>query len=442
MLVLYSIISLFGAFIWIRYYRLIDIFEHEIQYSYFVSFVLGGMSCGLVLGLDHYYGNFYFSNDGSASNDFFYSFIEIGLVEETSKVLAFLVAFGLLRKHINEPLDYIIHISVIALGFSAFENILYFNRFGADIINSRIVLSSFGHVFDTSFFAYGLIMSKRSSKKIQQLLYPLVYLFLAALAHGVYDFLLIHEFDFNILLFILYFFVMVSIYSTILNNALNVSPYFTYEKVVNPRNVLNKLIAYYSTFLSMQLLILIFNKGLTKGLGFMFSGIVPIGLIMLVILVRLSRFTLIKDRWEQISLTLPFSYGSLSQDGSTRMNMSIKGDGIDEADVGELYGKELWLCPLSLRNTFFQEDLAIKMSEKLFLTGDEIYYKIDVSGSRELLPNEILIKAKTFETTKAREQYPIVAIMEKEDNLKTEDGTSYSNLVFLQWGFLKQREDL
>lgn len=441
MLALYTIIALFGAFIWILYYRLIDIFEHDVKHSYLISFVLGCLSSLLVLETADLYTTFYFENDGTVLNDFFYCFLEIGLVEETSKVIGFLIALALLRKQMNEPLDFIIHISVVALGFSAIENILYFKKYGADIINARMVLSSFGHVFDTSIFAYGLIKAQRSKRKILQIVFPIGYLFLAALAHGVYDFLLIHEFDFSTLLFMLYFFVMVSVYSTVLNNALNVSPYFTYEKVVNPRKVLNKLILYYGIFLLVQLGVLILNKGLNKGLSIMVSGIIPVGFIMLVILTRLSRFTLIKDRWENISLELPFSYGAPSQDGSTRMNMSIKGDGIDEADVGELFGKDLWLCALSPRNTFFEEDLEITMSEKLFLAGDEIYYKINVSGNRESLPHEILIKAKTFETTKAREQYPIVAIMEQEENAKEVDGVTYPNLVFLQWAFLKERTD-
>jgi RsiW-degrading membrane proteinase PrsW (M82 family) len=435
MIIAYSAVALFGSWIWFRYYKLIDVFERENNAHLLISFILGALSVYPVILFGSVVGKIYFEEDGTAINDFFYAFIEVGLVEESAKVLAFGISWFFVRKHLNEPLDYIFHISIVALGFSTVENVLYFNNHGTEIINARIVMSSFGHIFDTSVFAYGLIYANIYQRKYKVFLVP-AFLLLAALAHGIYDFLVIHDFPFNILLFIIYFFAMVSMYSTVLNNALNLSPFFTYAIVVHPQKVLSRLLGYYAILLVLQFLLLWYDKDLGQAITKMAGGLIYIGLIMMVILNRLSRFKLIQNKWKRLSLGMPF--GVRPEAG---LRFRIHGDGPDEADVAELYGRPVMLCPLSYNATELGHELEITLEQKLFLLDEEVYYKVSLQQhGLSVSYSEVYLKAKTFETTKARDQYPIVAVLyPKENGLQLEERT-FHDFEFVEWAYLKERE--
>jgi RsiW-degrading membrane proteinase PrsW (M82 family) len=432
MIIAYTLISLFGAWIWFKYFQFIDIFERERNRYFIISFICGALSVVPVIALDKLVGNFYFNLDGTWLGDFFFSFIEIGLVEESSKVLAFGLAWLFIRKQLNEPLDYIYHISIVALGFSTVENIKYFNSYGVDIINSRIVMASFGHIFNTSLFAYGIIYSRFRHPKVRGIL-PLVFLLLAGLTHGIYDFVLLHDFPFNSVVFMAYFFLMVSVFSTVLNNAMNLSPYFTYNLIVHPRNLMSKLMMYYGIFLALQFSLIAYNETVLIAIYKMFSGMLYVFLVMLIILGRLSRFKLIQNRWKKIRLELPFSIKP-----SGGFALSIRGDGMAEADVAMLFGKPLLLCPLSYTNSTIDAEIPILIQEKLFLYKEEVYYRVSLEGSITALPKAVFLKAKTFETTRAYQQYPIVAILYPHDENASIEDNRFDDFQFVEWAYLKE----
>jgi RsiW-degrading membrane proteinase PrsW (M82 family) len=187
MIIIYIIIAIFIAWIWVDYYRLIDIYESESLKYFILTFFLGCASVLIVIGLNRYIlDKFPFELNGDFVNDFLYSVFRIGLVEEFAKTIPFLIVYFLFRKQFNEPIDYLAFICIAALGFSAAENVQYFRMHGPYIINSRAILATVGHMFDTSLIAYGIIRYKYYSKK--SIIGLLAFIFLAALSHGFYDF--------------------------------------------------------------------------------------------------------------------------------------------------------------------------------------------------------------------------------------------------------------
>ncbi len=184
MIIAYTIIAIFIAWIWVDYYRLIDVFESE-KLSYFIlTFLLGASSVFIVLGINRYFlDQFNFELNGEFVNDSFYSVFKVGVVEEFAKLVPFLILLAFFRKQLNEPIDYLAFICISALGFSAAENVMYFQKHGPDIITGRAILSTVGHMFDTALIGYGIMRYHFYSKKYG-VFRLLAFFFLAALSHG------------------------------------------------------------------------------------------------------------------------------------------------------------------------------------------------------------------------------------------------------------------
>ena len=96
-------------------------------------------------------------------------------IEELSKLILFLGFFYLFKKEFNEPVDYIIFICIIALGFSALENYLMFQKGisnyqnGDDsiewLISARAILGSVGHMVYAAIIGYGFVLYKYHPNK-------------------------------------------------------------------------------------------------------------------------------------------------------------------------------------------------------------------------------------------------------------------------------------
>ncbi len=294
MLIFYILIAIFIAWIWVDYFLLIDIYEKDNLGYLILMFLLGASSVLIVFGLEKYFlKHFNFELTNSFINDFIYSVLKIGLVEEISKLIPFLIFYKLFKKQFNEPIDYIIFISVSALGFSAVENIIYFNRNGAGIINGRAILSTVGHMFDTALIGYGIVLYKFKQKP---LIILIIFLFLAAFSHGFYDFWLLYESTKKggIFITILYFLITIEIFSTILNNSLNNSSFFNYKIVIDSNRVYKKLLIYYGLVYLLQTIVLSFSEGLEYALKVLHGSIYFTGFIIIITSKRLSRFKLMK----------------------------------------------------------------------------------------------------------------------------------------------------
>ena len=371
MIFLYAFIAIFIGWIWIDYYRLIDIYDKEELKYFLLTFFLGGLSIFIVFGVDVLIRGYKFKPDGTFLNDFLYSFLDVGIIEEFAKLVPFLIMLLLFRKQINEPIDYLAFISVSALGFASAENILYFLDGGASRIASRAILADVGHMFDTSLIAYGIILVK--FKKVKSNAVTLLGFFLlAALSHGFYDFWLIYSRGFGWIVTLLYFFITISIFATILNNAINNSSFFTYKKVVDSWKVSGRIFTYYAFVFAIQSVLIGMDNGVVFAIRATKNNLITAGFIIAVTTIRLSRFKLIQGRWFKIKVELPFQIGGGSEMSGyaspvSTMSISIKGDSFNEVFINNFYEEYFYMYPVSSRIGEIPDRQFAYIERKLFL---------------------------------------------------------------------------
>ncbi|MDB4968348.1 MAG: hypothetical protein JWN44_4037 [Myxococcales bacterium] len=118
-------------------------------------------------------------------------FLVIGPCEELAKFLAVRL-FVFRHKEFNEPLDGIIYAAAAALGFASLENVLYvidWHTFHVHwgTLGVRSLLALPGHVIFATTWGYALGRQKFDPR---YRVWPMV--MLAALLHGLYDFLLMY----------------------------------------------------------------------------------------------------------------------------------------------------------------------------------------------------------------------------------------------------------
>jgi RsiW-degrading membrane proteinase PrsW (M82 family) len=122
------------------------------------------------------------------SDTVFYSaFIEAGFPEELCK---FIVLFLLIwwNKNFNEYMDGIVYATFVSMGFACIENILYVfsSGFGTGIV--RAIISVPGHFLFGVLMGYFLSLAKFSRNG--KLGYILLSIFVPAIVHGLFDWLL------------------------------------------------------------------------------------------------------------------------------------------------------------------------------------------------------------------------------------------------------------
>ena len=217
------------ALVWLIYLSGLNAFAKTNAIKVGVMFLLGVVYIPLIFAfLDYKDSNIAWQLNDSFWNDFVYSVLMIGVPEELTKA-APLFLLLLLGVRFKEPIDYVICASASALGFAFLENILYFNELNPGIIHGRAYLAVLGHMMDSSFVAYGFIIGwfKRSNKKAIWYTLPIGFL-AAAVTHGIYDVLLFHNYIF---FFLIFFVFTVQIWIIVINNCLNNSPQFAYERI-------------------------------------------------------------------------------------------------------------------------------------------------------------------------------------------------------------------
>jgi RsiW-degrading membrane proteinase PrsW (M82 family) len=217
------IAALLIMLIWLFYLRRIDLFEPEKWSNIIFTFLLGVLfSYGTFILSDFNHHIIGFDLNGKVFNDFIFCFFGIGLIEELMKLIPFLIILKF-TKAVNEPIDYIIYISVSALGFAFAENLSYFHGLGLEIIHVRALVAVVIHMICSSIIGYGLYLNmyKTRAEKIRQVI---VFFIIAAFVHGFYDFWLINKtaHSFGIISFFILI-IGISVWNSFITNALNSS---------------------------------------------------------------------------------------------------------------------------------------------------------------------------------------------------------------------------
>lgn len=441
----YVLISIFIAWIWVDYFRLVDIYRVNKLIYLVIIFILGGLSTYLTGFIrDLFFTDFYLN--GEVLNDALFSIFGIGAVEELAKLLPFILMYLFFSDEFKEPIDYLVYISVSALGFSAFENIGYFNRYGATIIDGRSILCSVGHMFDSALIAYGLIYCKFWLKKMNVGIL-LLFFFLASLSHGFYDFWLLNDVvEMGWLISYIYFLFTVSFFAVILNNALNISPYFTYKKVINSDKIAIRLLQYYGIVYVAQFLMVSYEISFKSAVTTAFFSVVLSGFVIVVTVARLSKFKLIKGRWEKIKVELPFTF--VNQEINTlegtfyRNRIVLKGESTKSSLMHQFYNEYIELAPSDANRSFIRKIRIAYVEDKVFLSNDEGYFVVKVFLGRLHGKHEyVLLKAKPMPPYHSPNGY-ILAGLFKIDNLEQYKTTTLNenSLRLLEWVAVRKRK--
>lgn len=438
MVVFFVLIALFVAWIWVDYFRLIDIFEKNNLFYVALVFILGACSVSIVVLVQQYIlSPSGLRLNGTFLNDFGYSVFGIGLVEEIAKISPFLLFHGLFRKKLREPIDYLAFVCVSALGFSAAENVLYFQEYGSHLIISRSILCSISHMFDTAILGYGFILL-RFHPNFKNPIIIFGFLFLAALSHGIYDFWLLYEgVSYGFFISLLFYFLTISIFATIINNSLNNSAHFTYKKGINTDFLTNRMFAYYGIVLLAQVLMISYENGLSAGIMSAIHAVFFSGLIVAVSILRLSRFTLIKGQWKKIKFELPFHFRggkSTKHEGFLPFGLRIKGPTHNEAYLATMFEEYVQLMPVNksghpAKLAFIEQKIAIREDEVHYILR---LYETDRYSSFET----ILIKPKTGRGSHTKGNHPIVARMDIVE--VNQGGRIKKKYRFVEWVYIRK----
>lgn len=428
MIVLYALVSLFISWIWIDYFRLIDIFEKEHWKQLLPMFLIGSLSVGITwLVNDLYFIKYHLTANGDFLHDLIY-YMQAGFLEEVSKLIPFLLFALIFHKKINEPIDYIIYLSISALAFAAIENTMYFHNHGAQIIDGRAILSTVGHVFYSSMVAYGIIQYRRSSRA-WHIWKPIAALLIAALMHGTFNLIISLKaiYVWNWIFLGVFFLVNISVFATILNNAMNNSSHFSYKKVIDSDKVSLRLLLSYGIVFLAQFLILIFDEGITHALINLLISIKLIGLIVFVTALRLSRFTLIKDFWKPINPEMPFSF--ISDTGAFKL--TVKGQFHNEVMLNKYFEDYCVLHPVSVNQSTIGYPRISFIEQKFYPDFTNPHYLIRVYEDDAASQHKTyIVSLKIKGTNSVHDKYPIVSIMQTSNHL---DLTSYE---FIEWGYI------
>ena len=125
------------------------------------------------------------------STPFRRAFFSAALIEELSKMLMFFW-FIWKRDSFDERFDGIVYMCYIGLGFAFLENILYLSE-AQDVFSvfvGRAIFAVPGHFLDAVLMGYFLGKARFASDLVQSRAFVFFGLFVAVLAHGCYDYLL------------------------------------------------------------------------------------------------------------------------------------------------------------------------------------------------------------------------------------------------------------
>ena len=132
------------------------------------------------------------------------AFIAVALVEEFFKRLV-VMKFAYKRPEFDEPLDGIVYCVFAALGFAAFENIMYVFQYSAmspNIALYRGILSVPAHTLFGVSMGYFMSLAKYATDSNAAARYRTRSLWVPVFFHGVYDFILFMGTPIFLLIFI------------------------------------------------------------------------------------------------------------------------------------------------------------------------------------------------------------------------------------------------
>jgi RsiW-degrading membrane proteinase PrsW (M82 family) len=434
--------ALISVIVWIDYFRRIDVFEPERIRYLFIALLIGCGTPYLSVLMYDLHDTIEFALNGKPLNDLIYSILGIGLTEELSKVVGVIIVFQLLKKQVNESVDYLIYAGMVALGFALVENTMYIGRYGIDIITDRSFYSVLEHIINTSIITYGYCRF-RIFKRGNQFTNTLIGFVTAICSHGLFDYFIMNPSFHYVapILVILVYLIGINFWITMLNNAVNFSPYFNYSKIHYSGSIFYRLLLWY--FFTM--LIGIFYKTYTNGFIFAlsdsFTAVFSNGFLFILVILRVSRFKIYKNYYQALTVKLPFYLTKNNDEDlalSRKWGIKIRGENAHEYFLTAKIGLMIDISPIDPRKSFLHKTVTVKVSDKLFFDGDTTVYLVEFTDER--MNNRFYLKPKTWGKTKVDEVYPINELL--HDDTPESFPTSLSELKFLEWVYVKADNEI
>lgn len=280
--------------VWVVYIRKLDIYEPEPWWAIVITFLLSCITIWAVFPLTNLIHSFGFFMNSKPVNDFLYSFIGIGMVEEAVKILP--VLFILWKTDvIDEPFDYLLYASVSALGFAFIENISYINESELYSLVARLLMSSVAHMTFSSTVMYGLLLARKRIIRRPQVLVFLTFYLLASLSHGFYDFWILNDWASQFRgITMIFFLITVHIWFTMLNNALNISNFYDRSVHLKIDELKTYLILALLSIFGLALVVVKSVHGEVEADQFFYHNIISFGYFMVYIIYSHNRFKIIR----------------------------------------------------------------------------------------------------------------------------------------------------
>ena len=182
-----------------------DRYEKEPLNVLLKFFILGVLVSGFSIIIEKFLVDI--SNFSGYSYIFYMSFIVAALTEEGIKALI-LIPVLLKEKHFNEKLDGIIYSVFLSLGFATIENIIYLFfediNFAYEVGLTRAIISIPAHIIFAINMGYYVSKYRFNNKNTQKKQYIIRAILVPVLIHGLFDFILMIQYRWAIIVFIAY----------------------------------------------------------------------------------------------------------------------------------------------------------------------------------------------------------------------------------------------
>jgi len=191
-----SAIALPAMIVYLTVPRLLDRYDPEPWYALVGALAWGAIAaCGYSALINSIAGEVVTASRGPAVGEAVSVVISAPVVEEFWKCIGVFGIFYFLRREFDGMVDGVIYASFVAIGFAAFENVIYYARAGLSgseiqfggTVFMRGVLSPWCHPLFTSMFGLGIGIARESTRPILKWLAPLAGYLAAVFLHALWN---------------------------------------------------------------------------------------------------------------------------------------------------------------------------------------------------------------------------------------------------------------
>lgn len=439
--------AIFGALLWLNYFDKIDLFEKEKTSDLIIAFTIGYLTPTLALWLYFTQEISGFNFKGTFINDLIYSILGIGLTEELTKLFGVIIALKLVKKRLNEPIDYLIVGGVVALGFSIRENFIYYSNYGSQIITGRTFISCLVHIINTSMCVYGIYRTKLFGKG-NTYINSIVAVSMAVVSHGLFDFFLTMKIGgiYTPFLSTLVYLIGINFWIQMFNNAINFSPFFKYEKTISSTKLYITIIGWYTIIGFLEFFFLYYYANFNYAVTSTIKNFLNEGILLLIVAFRASRLELNKRKYIPVKLQLPIQ---ITKNHDEDINLfgilpiKIRGGNKYEFLFFNLMEKQLWLYPVNKQSVLFQNHTLCRLLKKIYLKNGVVCFILETESEHS--KTKYILKPTKKSLFTLHKLYPTGMLYQFHNELENSEllqKTELSELSAIEAVYLKKAEKI